>query len=169
MGRRLALLALGIGAALGVYLAFRTPPEEPPDNPVETKIVQGYVASLPATESEFVCRELVGAMALAPGQGFPSGFPLDPLHEIAVRGGFSLDNMIQTRPLAFLQLCLDRYEREVRCYKLTFIKKERINGKLHPPEKDKYEIIEVVCREQPFSVFFNWKARGKLAAKVLYV
>lgn len=169
MGRRLALLALGIGAALGVYLAFRTPPEEDPEAIVEKKIFQATPTSLPMTDSDLLCRQLAAAMALAPGQAFPAALPLDPLHDIAVRGGFTLDNMMETRPLAFLLLCMERYDREVRGYKLTFVKKERIAGKLHPPEKDKYEIIDVVCREQPFSVFFNWKAKGKLASKVVYV
>jgi hypothetical protein len=169
MGRRLALLALGLGAALGIYFAFTGAPEEVPEAIIEKKIARDYVPPTPITDTERVQRELAAALALAPGHGFPGSLPLHSLHEVAVRGGITLENLIQTNPVAFLHLCLEQYEQEVRGYTLTFVKKERINGKLHPPERDKYEIIEVACREKPFSVFFNWKAKGKLAARVLYV
>jgi hypothetical protein len=67
-------------------------------------------------------------------------------------------------PVAFLEKCLARYDREVRGYSATLRKQERVRGKLNPPEK-----IEVHFREQPFSVYMQWEQGRRLAERVLYV
>jgi len=68
--------------------------------------------------------------------------------------------------LGFLGACLKRYDETVKGYTLSFRKRERIGGKLHP-----WETIEVCYRDQPQSVFFDWQegARAGGPMKALYV
>jgi hypothetical protein len=55
-------------------------------------------------------------------------------------------------PVAFLELCLQRYESEVTTgYRTTMRKQETIKGKERP-----VEILDVCFREKPFSVYFQW-------------
>lgn len=171
MGRRLALLALVIGASLGGYLAFRGGPEEDPEHPHETRLISDGLSTSSSTiaDADLISGELGAALTSAATQSFPEGFPWRPLHDLCRRHEAALEEVRRTSPLTFLQMCLARQQREVQSYKLRFIKKERINGKLFPLAKDKYEIIDVAFREEPFSVFFKWVANGKLASKVLYV
>lgn len=75
----------------------------------------------------------------------------------------SPDYLAQHEPLKFLQLCLDRYDREVKGYTCTFNKVERIGGKLRRPER-----IFVAFREQPFSVYFHWLEGKEMAEKVVF-
>jgi hypothetical protein len=173
LGRRfLFLVALLVSAACGFCYAMwsRTDlPEQDPSPIVEKQISPEPSAPPPVTEKELVGRELIATAAFAPGQGFPAAFPWHPLLDIGARGGCTLENMLQTRPLAFLRLCVERFDREVQGYRCVFVKKERIEGKLYPPGKDDYEIIKVACREHPFSVFFDWEKHRKLASRALYV
>jgi hypothetical protein len=67
-------------------------------------------------------------------------------------------------PVAFLEKCLERYDREVQGYSATLRKHERVDGKLHPPEK-----IKVAFREQPFSVYMEWQQGAGRAERALYV
>ncbi|MBI3411264.1 MAG: DUF1571 domain-containing protein [Planctomycetes bacterium] len=76
----------------------------------------------------------------------------------------SVEFLCQNRPLDFLEQCLEHYKQNVRGYDCTFRKIERIKGIQRPLEK-----IEVHFREEPFSVYFDWKEGAGLACKVLYV
>jgi hypothetical protein len=205
MGRRLAILALGIVAAVAAYFGLREgePPPEgsaPPrqDHRVDPAALSSAASSIdrlrdPAAAMLAVAPGLgfpaalpwaplgqlggagslfdpwVAALALAPAQGFPAALPWGPVYDVGEKGDFSLEKLLRTRPLDFLQMCADRYEQEVRGYTVTFVKKERIAGKLFPPEKDKYEVIRVAFREKPFSVHFTWQEKPRLASRVLYV
>ena len=54
---------------------------------------------------------------------------------------------------------------EVKDYKCTFIKRERINGKLEPEN-----IVAMQFRAKPFSVFLDWQApRDLVGTKACYV
>jgi hypothetical protein len=77
------------------------------------------------------------------------------------------DKMVElakSDPIAFLEACVLRYNREVKGYHLTFHKLERRQGKLQPQE-----VIEIHFREDPFSVRFDWKQGAGAAKRVLYV
>jgi hypothetical protein len=113
---------------------------------------------------ELLRGELVASLALATPQPFPGSIPWAPMHEIGTKGLYPVDFLMHYHPPLFLEMCLERYKREVRGYSTKFIKRERIGGKLEPLEK-----LEVHCREQPFSVYMNWLEGAKLAQKVLYV
>jgi hypothetical protein len=75
-----------------------------------------------------------------------------------------MEKLAKTDPIAFLENCLKRYDREVKGYQVTLRKQERIGGKLQ-----RSEVIEAQFREEPFSVAFEWKEGARLAKKVMYV
>jgi hypothetical protein len=64
----------------------------------------------------------------------------------------------------FLQMCVDRYDREVQGYRCTLQKRERVRGKLLPAET-----VDVHFREKPFSVYMDWKKGAGKAQKTLFV
>jgi hypothetical protein len=75
-----------------------------------------------------------------------------------------LERLARKDPVAFLEACLRRYEREVHGYRATLRKQERLEGKLHEPE-----LIEVAFQEKPFSVLFDWREGAGRAQRTLYV
>src|SRR5438309_723225 len=58
-----------------------------------------------------------------------------------------LERLARTDPVGFLEAILRRYDREVRSYRLTVQKRERLQGKEQPTA-----VIEAAFREKPFSV-----------------
>ena len=75
-----------------------------------------------------------------------------------------MEKLASKEPIAFLEFCLRRQEREVTGYRLTFSKQERIGKNLEKPE-----LIDVWFKEQPHSVFMKWREGERLAARALYV
>jgi hypothetical protein len=67
-------------------------------------------------------------------------------------------------PIAFLEKCLDKYDREVKGYNLIMDKQESIGGRLQKPEE-----IKVFFREHPFSVSMQWLKGARKAERALYV
>lgn len=67
-------------------------------------------------------------------------------------------------PIAFLENCVYRYNRDVHCYRLKFHKKERIDGKLNDAEE-----IDVCFRDKPHGVLFRWNEGARKADAALYV
>jgi Protein of unknown function (DUF1571) len=170
MGRWSVAVACAI-AAVGGGLAYRywAEPAEQTPAPVEEQAVTSTAVAAPVTEADRVRRTLVAGVSLAPGLGFPGTLPWQPMVAVGSHGGCTLENLLHAHPLLFLQLCADRFDAEVKGYTCTFVKKERIDGKLFPPGKDEHEVIKVACREVPFSVLFQWEKHRKLAARALYV
>jgi hypothetical protein len=76
----------------------------------------------------------------------------------------AMEKLARTDPLAFLENCLKRYDREVKGYTATLQKQERVRGKLQ-----RTEVIAVAFREKPFSVLMDWKKGERRAKKTLYV
>jgi hypothetical protein len=75
--------------------------------------------------------------------------------------------LARTDPIAFLEKCIVRYDREVKGYHCTLLKQERLKGKLQPTEK-----IVVDFREKPFSVRMEWPGdqnKSRPAYRTLYV
>jgi len=75
-----------------------------------------------------------------------------------------MERLAKDDPIAFLENCLRRYQREVKGYTCTFQKQERINDRLQ-----RTEVIEVAFREEPYSVLFRWVEGARLAERALYV
>ncbi len=76
----------------------------------------------------------------------------------------AVERLAKTDPLAFLETCIRRYDREVKGYTCTLRKQERIDGRL-----ERSEVIDVAFREDPFSVRMKWKEGARRAAATLYV
>src|SRR5262249_52877338 len=67
-------------------------------------------------------------------------------------------------PIAFVENCLRRYQRDVKGYTAIFEKRERINGKLN----DK-EVIDFCLREERHSVCMKWLQGARRAQGAIYV
>lgn len=78
--------------------------------------------------------------------------------------GAELERLARADPVAFLNACLQRYDRDVKGYRCTFVKQERLGGKLR-----RTEVIDATFREQPFAVLFDWRENAGLAQRTLYV
>ena len=76
----------------------------------------------------------------------------------------SLEELAKTNPIAFLEDCIRRYDREVKGYTATLYKQERLAGEL-----ERTEVIDVAFREEPFSVLMKWREGTRRASAVLYV
>src|SRR5262245_21054414 len=59
----------------------------------------------------------------------------------------AMERLARTDPIAFIEQSIQRYDREVRGYNVTLVKRERIAGTLQPTEQ-----VESIFREKPFSV-----------------
>ncbi len=131
----------------------------------EEKILnQKASPELPLQEGEKVRRQLLAAITSTQTHAFPAGLPWSPLFEIGNRDLITQENLLRTSPISYLRLCLERSEREVQGYRVTFDKQERIQGTLQPRE-----VVDVHFRENPFRVHFHWLEGTRLAKKVLYV
>lgn len=75
-----------------------------------------------------------------------------------------MERLAREDPIAFLENCIRRYDKEVNSYRLHLHKHEFAGGKLHPPEE-----IDICFREQPYSVYFQWVSGARKAERVLYV
>jgi hypothetical protein len=72
--------------------------------------------------------------------------------------------LVRADPVAALDAAVRRYHREVKGFRATFHKQERIGGKLREPE-----VIRVAFRDEPFSVLMLWEQGGGLGQGTLYV
>lgn len=108
-------------------------------------------------------------LVAAPG-GAPSAPPADSAIERPADDGKPLPSesqmkhLAETNPIAFLEACIHRYDREVKGYRCTMHKQERLEGKLQPSE-----VIDAQFREQPFSVLLDWREGARMAKRTLYV
>jgi hypothetical protein len=75
-----------------------------------------------------------------------------------------MERLAKNDPIAFLETCIHRYDREVKGYTTELVKQERIEGRL-----ERREITDVFFREDPFSVLMRWKEGARKASATLYV
>lgn len=75
-----------------------------------------------------------------------------------------MERLAKTDPVRFLNNVLRRYNREVQGYSLTMSKQERMAGELK-----KKEVLAVHFRDEPHSVFLDWKQNAGLAQRVVFV
>jgi hypothetical protein len=66
------------------------------------------------------------------------------------------DSLIQADPIAALEAARLRYQREVRSYRTTMVKQERLGGVWQPAEE-----IDVLWRESPMAVRMVWKSGAR--------
>jgi hypothetical protein len=119
----------------------------------------------PAASAESFRPAWLGALAMVPEAGFPSGVPWAGLVELTPAGAAVSDPLPDPDPVAFLEKSLTRYDREVQSYSCTLQKQELVGGTLH-----KVEVVQAYFKERPFSVFMKWLVIGSSQAKAaLYV
>jgi hypothetical protein len=97
----------------------------------------------------------------------PLAAPKGPPH--GAGDNAAMERLAKTDPVAFLEKSHQRYDREVRCYRTTLVKREFITptkgkGKLLPEEH-----IDAWFREKPYSVRMSWVKGAGLASRTLYV
>lgn len=66
--------------------------------------------------------------------------------------------------IALLKLCLERYDANVQDFSCTFVKQERINGKVNPEQW-----ISVKFLDHPFSVAMHWTRNAPIGDRLLYI
>ena len=137
--------------------------EEPP-TPLGSDAVAITQKHVLLQGTDLLRQQVLGGMAQATTQPFPGNLPWGPLHEIGTQGLYPLEVLLHYHPLTFLEMCVQRYGREVTGYTLKFNKRERLDGKLKRMEK-----LEVHFRETPFSVHMHWLETTGQADKALYV
>jgi hypothetical protein len=76
----------------------------------------------------------------------------------------AMERLAKNDPIAFVQACVRRYDREVKGYAAELRKQERIDGQLQ-----RSELIDVSFREDPFSVLMKWKEGAQRASALLFV
>ena len=75
-----------------------------------------------------------------------------------------LEELAQKDPCALLRLALERYDNNYQDYTCTFIKQERIRGRLRPEQW-----IQAKFMAKPFSVAMEWVKNIPIADRVIYV
>jgi hypothetical protein len=102
------------------------------------------------------------------GQAGAGPVPDEPPPALAAEGELpdagAMEKLARKDPIGFLENCVRKFEREVKGYTATFLKQERINGKLYPKE-----VIELHVREKPWSVHMRWTEGARKAGSVLYI
>jgi hypothetical protein len=96
----------------------------------------------------------------------PSSTPLREVKDDgkALPTNAALERLARTNPIAFLEHCLRRYEREIKGYQVIMHKHERIKGKMLRPE-----VVAVSFREKPYSVLMDWQKGVIKARRTLFV
>ena len=74
------------------------------------------------------------------------------------------EKLAKTDHIALLKLAAARYDRTVSDYTCTFIKRERLHGKLGAAQE-----IQVKFLDKPFSVAMRWTRNAPIGDRVLYV
>lgn len=76
----------------------------------------------------------------------------------------TIEQLAARDPLAVFDTAIERYDRGIRDYTCTFIKQERIGGILGAEQT-----IEVMFRENPYSVRMKWIKNPDKCSRALYV
>lgn len=76
----------------------------------------------------------------------------------------SLEEFAQSDPLGFAKHCLDHCRKNVKDYRCTFVKQEKIAGELLDPQ-----VVDVRFRSQPYSVDMEFVENVRSCGRALYV
>lgn len=164
MGRWIILLLF---LPVCLILQDQQPPRQGSSDQQEARAVAVSPPARVLHGTDLLRQHLLAGLATNTSQSFPGALPWGAMHNIGESGLYPVDFLIHYHPPLFLEMCLERYEREVRGYSVNFLKQEKVKGKMRKPEE-----LEVHFREKPFSVFMHWlpkKEGDSLAQKALYV
>lgn len=102
-------------------------------------------------------------VAVKPAGSFVNVMDGKALAEMSTEAAATLEELARTDHIALLEMCLEN-ARQYNDYTLTFIKQERIKGKLRDQQT-----VEAAFRRQPFSVAMRWTENAPKGDRVLYV
>jgi len=102
-------------------------------------------------------------VAVRPAGNFVSVMDGKALAEMSTEATATLEELARTDHIALLEMCLENAG-QYNDYTLTFIKQERLRGKLRDQQT-----IEAAFRRQPFSVAMKWIENAPKGDRVLYV
>ena len=111
----------------------------------------------------FVCTCLAVGCAGTPDDPVPEWKPT-PAPAPSVTPAAELEQLGKSDPIAFLERCRDKTAREVKATRGTLLMRERVQGKLSPPQR-----VHFMFREEPYCVRMDWKEGVNLARKTCYV
>ncbi len=74
------------------------------------------------------------------------------------------ESLAKKDPMAFLEMCREKYRQEIKDYRCTFVKHEFVNGKLRPQQT-----ADVRFREEPFSVDMTFVQNVGQCKRALYI
>lgn len=74
------------------------------------------------------------------------------------------ETLARQDPMAFVRLALQRCRNEVKSFHCTFTKQERLEGELTPVQE-----IDFRYREEPRTVYLQWRKNPDGAKRVLYI
>jgi len=72
------------------------------------------------------------------------------------RSALDLETLAKTDPVALLEECRSRYQKNVQGYTVTMTKRERVQGVLYDEE-----VIRVAVREEPYAVLMLWQSGAR--------
>jgi len=75
-----------------------------------------------------------------------------------------IEDLAKTDHIALLKWSMETYQKRVRDYTGTFLKQERIKGKLKKTEQ-----IAIMFKEKPFSIFMKWEENAGSGDRMLFV
>lgn len=75
-----------------------------------------------------------------------------------------IKKLAQTDHIALLKWSLEHYDKNIQDYSATFYKQERIDKKIKPLEE-----IDILFKDEPFSVLMRWRKNAGSIDKLLYV
>ena len=125
----------------------------------------------------FICVSIIAAAVLVCALGFNSAglvlaadAELDSVTTVAENSRLSPtaevlpESLAKKDPMAFLEMCREKYRQDIKDYHCTFVKHEFVNGKLRPQQT-----ADVRFREDPFSVDMTFVKNVGQCKRALYI
>ena len=110
-----------------------------------------------------VCACLAVGCGSTPEEPVPEWDPT-PAPAPTLTPAAELERLGKADPIAFLERCRDKTAREVKATRGTLLMRERVRGKLGPPQR-----VHFMFRDEPYCVRMDWKEGVNLARKTCYV
>jgi len=108
--------------------------------------------------------EPIAAVAFSPQKPGPHEAFATPTPSHLLAQTESLEAQASRDPMAFFEMMIDRFDKSVRDYTCTFSKKELVGKRM-----TETQVMEVMCRQSPFSVRLKWVKNADKCQRVLYV
>ncbi len=102
--------------------------------------------------------------SFGPNAAQPIAVPVEQQINPDAQSAGKLADLADRDPMALVRMGRALYEESIDAYSFTFVKQERLDGKLKPAQE-----IEVRYREEPRSTYMLWKKNADQVKRALYV